>query len=66
MKINFEIDRLNLYNKNIHHSKKISYKPNNLAIINTVINSFNILISVVCTSRRSIEIENKHFTSITC
>ena len=34
-----------MYNNDIHTSKIISYKPNNLATMNTVNNNINILIS---------------------
>ena len=34
-----------MYNNDIHNTKMISYKPNNLATMNTVNNNSNILIS---------------------
>ena len=34
-----------MYNNDIHNNKIISYKPNNLAFMNTVNNNINIVIS---------------------
>ena len=45
MKTNFEIDRISMLKNDIHNSKIISYKPNNLATIKTFNNNIIILIS---------------------
>ena len=42
--MDFELDTQYMYDKDIHNSKVIKYNPNNLAIMNTVKNTFNILI----------------------
>ena len=43
--MDFEINKQDMYNNDIHNSKMISYKPNNLVTMNTVNNNSNILIS---------------------
>ena len=44
MKTNFEIDRISMFKNDIHNSKIISYKPNNLATMEIFNNNINILI----------------------
>ena len=43
--MDFDMSKQYMYNNDIHNSKIISYKPNNLATMNTVNNNINILIS---------------------
>ena len=45
MKTNFEIDRISMFKNDIHNSKIISYKPNNLATMKTFNNNIIILIN---------------------
>ena len=41
----FNLDKIYDYNNDIHKSKIIKYKPNNLAIMNTVNSNTNIILN---------------------
>ena len=43
--MDLEIDKQNMYNNDIHNSKITSYKPNNVAKMNTFNNKIYVLIS---------------------
>ena len=43
--MDFNLDTTYSYNKDIHKSKMIKYKPNNLATVNTVNTNINIILN---------------------
>ena len=43
--MNFNLDKTYGYNNDIHKSKIIKYKPNNLATMNTVNTNINIILN---------------------
>ena len=45
IKIDFSLDKTHGYNNDIHRSKIIQYKPNNLATMNTVNTNINIILN---------------------